>query len=285
AAESMDNGTSQNTAYKYNAVFARLGYNWNRKYYINLTGRRDGSSRFGSGNRFANFGAIGAAWIFSEGAFVKKHLSFLSFGKLRSSYGTTGNDQIPDYGYLDAYEATRGPGGLYPTQLYNPNFSWEINKKLETAIELGFLRDRINLGVSWYRNRSSNQLVGYPLPGITGHASVQANLPATVQNSGWEVELSTLNITSENFKWQTSFNITFPKNELLNYPNIDQSSYANVYRVGRPLNIDLLYQYEGIDPDTGLYSIADLNDDGRFDYDDRIIIKDQGRKFFGGINN
>src|SRR5690606_35542584 len=97
----------------------------------NLTGRRDGSSRFGPGKKFGNFIAVGSAWIFSEESFLKKYSSFLSFGKLRGSYGLTGNDQIGDYGFLDAYEATPGPGGLYPTQLSNPNFSWEINKKLE----------------------------------------------------------------------------------------------------------------------------------------------------------
>src|SRR5690606_12887450 len=157
--------------------------------------------------------------------------------------------------------------------------------KLEAAVELGFLRDRINFGLSWYRNRSSNQLVGYSLPGTTGFASVQANLPATVQNTGLELEFSTLNFKSKNFRWQTSLNISFPKNELLRYPDIEQSSYANTYRVGHPLNIALLYHYEGIDPETGFYKIADVNDDGRFDYQDRVEIRDRGRKYFGGINN
>src|SRR5690606_18979011 len=114
--------------------------------------------------------------------FIRKNLSFLSFGKLRASYGTTGNDQIPDYGFLDTYETTDGVGGLYPTQLFNADYSWELNKKLETALQLGFFKDRIDLEVNWYRNRSSNQLVGYPLPAISGFSSVQANLPALVQN-------------------------------------------------------------------------------------------------------
>ncbi|MGS2762240.1 SusC/RagA family TonB-linked outer membrane protein [Sinomicrobium sp. M5D2P9] len=285
AAESMVNGTSQNTAYAYSALFARLGYNWKQKYFINLTGRRDGSSRFGPGKRFSNFGAVGGAWIFSEEPFIQNNIPFLSFGKLRGSYGTTGNDQIGDYGYLDAYEATPGPGGLYPTGLSNPDYSWEINKKLEAAIELGFLADRINLGLSWYRNRSSNQLVGYPLPGLTGFPTVQANLPATVENTGWEVEVSSLNIRSEDFRWQTFFNISFTENKLVSYPDIEQSSYANTYRVGHPLNISLLYRYEGVDPETGFYSIADINEDGRLDYEDRVVIWDRGRKFFGGISN
>tara|TARA_R100000935_G_scaffold1440_5_gene4697 strand:- start:16194 stop:19193 length:3000 start_codon:yes stop_codon:yes gene_type:complete len=284
AAESITNAVNQNTTYRYTAIFGRLGVNWDKKYYLNLTGRRDGSSRFGSGNRFANFGALGGAWIFSEESFFKNNLSFLNLGKLRGSYGTTGNDQIGDYGYLDSYEATIGPGGLYPTQLANPDYSWEINKKLEAAIEFAFLDNRLDLSLSWYRNRSSNQLVGYTLPAITGFNSIQANLPATVENTGLELELSSINFRSKDFNWQTFLNITIPKNKLVSYPGIEQSSYANVFRVGHPLNISLLYQYEGLDPETGYYNVADINEDG-VDYEDKIVIQDFGRKFFGGISN
>jgi len=285
AAENIANAVNQNSAYRYTAIFGRLGFSWEQKYFINLTGRRDGSSRFGPGKQFATFGAIGGAWIFTEEPFFNSNLPFLSFGKLRGSYGTTGNDQIGDYGYLDAFEATVGPGGLYPTQLSNPNYSWEINKKLETAVELAFLQNRINLSLSWYRNRSSNQLVGYALPAITGFSSVQANLPALVENTGWEAELSITNFRTNNFHWQSFFNLTVPKNKLVNYPGIEQSSYSNTFKVGSPLNIILLYQYQGIDPETGFYSVADINEDGRLDYEDRIVIQDLGRKFFGGINN
>ena len=285
AAENIINPVNVNTQYRYNAIFTRLGLKWAAKYFINLTGRRDGSSRFGPGKRIANFGAIGTAWIFSEEGFIKNSIPFLSFGKLRGSYGTTGNDQIGDYGYLDAYEATRGPGGLYPTGLANPDYSWEVNKKLETAIELGFFEDKINLGLSWYRNRSSNQLVGYPLPSLTGFTNIQANLPATVENTGLEVELSTSNLQTEDFRWRTSLNISFPRNELISYPGLEQSSYANTYRVGEPLNIGLLYEYEGIDPETGLYMVADINGDGSIDDEDQTLVWDRNRDFFGGIGN
>ncbi|MFC6860053.1 SusC/RagA family TonB-linked outer membrane protein [Zunongwangia atlantica] len=285
AAENIRSVSYFNSEYRYNAVFGRIGYQWDNKYLLNLTGRRDGSSRFGANNRFANFGAIGAAWIFSEEAFMKKLFPVISFWKFRGSYGTTGNDQIGDYGYLDAYEATPGPGGLYPTQLSNPNFSWETNKKFEIATELSIFKNRIDLGISWYRNRSSDQLVGYPLPAITGFNSVQANLPATVENRGLEIELSTLNIQSKKFNWTTSLNISFPRNELVSYPGLEESSYANTYRVGEPLNIALLYSYQGMDPTTGEYTFVDVNEDGRYDYEDRQYAWDRGRQFFGGITN
>ncbi|GHA32825.1 SusC/RagA family TonB-linked outer membrane protein [Salinimicrobium marinum] len=285
AAEDIINASRGNTEYRYAAVFSRLGFDWDKKYFINLTGRRDGSSRFGPNNRFANFGAVGAAWIFSDENFMQSTFPFLSFGKFRGSYGTTGNDQIGDYGYLDAYEATRGPGGLYPTGLANPDYSWEINKKLEGGIELGFFKDRFRFSLSRYQNRSSNQLVGYPLPYTTGFTSVQANLPATVENSGWEITFNSLNIDHDNFRWETSFNISLPKNELISYPDIEQSSYANTYRVGHPLNISLLYEYTGLDPETGFYAIRDVNEDGRYDYQDWVVIHDRNREFYGGLSN
>src|SRR5690606_38736367 len=119
----------------------------------------------------------------------KNNISFLSFGKLRGSYGTTGNDQIGNYRFLDTYIPSgltyQGIQGLQPVQLYNPDYGWEVNKKLEAALELGFFKDRISVTTSYYRNRSSNQLVGIPLPGTTGFPSLNANLDATVENSGW----------------------------------------------------------------------------------------------------
>lgn len=285
AAESIQINTNEDILYRYNSTFARLGYNWKHKYFINLTGRRDGSSRFGPEKHFANFGAIGGAWILSEEKFLKNKLPSLSFAKIRGSYGITGSDQIGDYGYLDAYETTSGPGGLIPTQLTNPDYSWEENKKLEIALNLGFLENRINLGINWYRNRSSNQLVGYPLPSITGFNTIQSNLPATVQNTGLEVEFSSLNIKSDKLRWQTFINITVPNNKLISFPNIEQTSYINQYRVGHPLNISFLYQYDGIDPETKLYQVSDINNDGSYNFEDRIIYKNLGRKFYGGINN
>lgn len=285
AAENIIITDDSNTEYRYAAIFGRLGVDLDEKYFLNLTGRRDGSSRFGSGKKWADFGAIGAAWIFTEEDIFKDSESFLSFGKIRASYGTTGSDQIGDYGYLDAYEATPGPGGLYPTQLANSDYSWEINKKLEAAIHLGFLQDRIGLGMSWYQNRSSNQLVGFSLPSTTGFTNITANLPATVENTGLEAELSFLPLQTKNFSWETFLNVTVPKNELIKYPGIENSVYANTYRVGHPLSIELLYRYEGLDPETGFYKVADVNEDGRYNYEDRTVIKSFDREFYGGLSN
>ncbi|WP_433630248.1 SusC/RagA family TonB-linked outer membrane protein [Chryseobacterium cucumeris] len=277
------------TEYRYAAFFGRVNYQYAGRYILNVTGRRDGSSRFGPNNKFANFGAVGAAWIFSQEAFLKNK-KWLSFGKLRSSYGTTGSDNIGDYGYLDTYDLSEylynNTAGLNPSRLYNPDYSWEKTSKLEAALELGFLKNRINLTTAWYRNRSSSQLVGYQLPSITGFPSVLANLDAVVENSGWELELSGRPFSGEAFQWESSVNISFPKNKLVSFPGLAGSTYANTYVIGQPITSVKVYQYEGIDPATGLYRFKDFNGDGKITApDDRQAVENIGVRYFGGWNN
>src|SRR5690606_17790949 len=108
------------------------------QYFVNVTARRDGSSRFGPDQHYANFGAVGAAWIFSNMKMFKDS-KILSFGKLRGSYGITGSDQIGDYQFLNTYSISTliydGTVGLSPSRLYNPNFSWEKTQKTELALD------------------------------------------------------------------------------------------------------------------------------------------------------
>ncbi len=276
--------------YKYQAFFGRANYSYAKKYIINLTARRDGSSRFASGNQFSTFGALGAAWLFHKEDFLKSTERFLSFGKLRASYGITGSDQIGDYQYLDTYSSSGisygGIIGLQPSRLYNTNFGWESNKKLEVALELGFLNDRILFSASTYRNRSSNQLVGLPLPGTTGFPSIQTNLDATVENRGVEFTLRTENIKKSNFSWVSNFNITKAGNKLLSFPGLETSAYRNQYVIGQPTTIQKLFQFTGVDPVTGLYQFTDFNGDGVISYEyDRQVVKDFNPDFYGGLQN
>ncbi|MFH6959574.1 SusC/RagA family TonB-linked outer membrane protein [Flavobacterium aquidurense] len=276
--------------YKYQAFYGRFNYTFSNKYILNLTGRRDGSSRFGPGKQFANFGAIGAAWLFYREKWIENNVSFLSFGKLRGSYGTTGNDQIGDYQFLDTYSSSgyeyQGVHGLQPLRLYNPNFGWETNKKIEAAFELGFLKDRVMLTTAWYQNRSSNQLVGLPLPGTTGFTTIQSNLDATVQNNGLEITLRTINIQKPNFNWTTSFNLSVAKNKLLSFPGLEGSPYKNDYVIGEPITIRKLFHSTGINPQTGIYQFADINGDGQISYaDDRETVRNFSPKYFGGLHN
>jgi TonB-linked SusC/RagA family outer membrane protein len=281
---------NQETQYKYQAFFGRINWNWKDKYILNATGRRDGSSRFGPGKQFATFGALGGAWIFSKEQFLKSSTDFLSFGKLRASYGTTGNDQIGDYQFMDTYSSSgnnyQGTIGLEPTRLFNSNYGWETNTKLEIALETGFLQDRIFFTWAWYNNESSNQLVGIPLPATTGFSSLQANLDARVQNTGVEVTLRTVNFQREQFNWTTNFNLTVPRNKLVSFPGLESSTYANQYVIGQSINIQKLYNHTGLNQQTGIYTFEDVNGDGVISYpDDSQTIRDFSPKYFGGLQN
>jgi TonB-linked SusC/RagA family outer membrane protein len=280
----------QEIVYKYNAFFGRMNLNWEDKYILNLTGRRDGSSRFGPGNRFANFGAMGAAWIFSNEAMFKNQDYIVSFGKIRASIGTSGNDQIGDYQFLDTYNVTsnnyQGIIGLEPTRLFNPNFGWETNKKIELALELGLWNDNVFLTTAYFSNRSSNQLVGVPLPATTGFPSIQENFDATVQNTGLEIDIRTVNVKGSNFKWVTTLNFTQPKNELIEFKNLEASTYANALVIGQPLNIIKLYNLTGINPETGVYEFQDVDNDGQIAApNDRQVIGNLNPDWFGGLGN
>ncbi|MEJ2901694.1 TonB-dependent receptor [Pedobacter panaciterrae] len=287
----LDNFLSR---YKYASVFGRVNYQLNEKYILNASFRRDGSSRFGPEKKFGNFGAVGAAWIFSEEEFIKNSLSFLSFGKLRASYGTIGNDQIPNYGYLSTYRSNNfrygDLPGMYPARIPNPEYSWESTRKLEIALEMGFLKDRIMFSVAGYRNRTSNMLVESPLSPQTGFSFFQANLPATVQNTGIELELNTENIKTKNFTWNTSFNITIPRNKLVSFPNILETEYANTYIVGQPLSIIPAYHVTGIS--NGIAQFEDVNGDGEIStgiaangQGDFIVAGQTDPRLYGGLSN
>lgn len=293
ASASSITATSTNSQYKYAAVFGRVNYNWENKYLVNISARRDGSSRFGPEKQFANFAAIGTAWVFSQEKFIKRILPFLNFGKLRTSYGTTGNDAIGDYQYLDTWSATslpyQGTSGLSPTGLFNEDYSWEINRKFEVALDLGFLHDRILVSTSYFKNRSGNQLVSYSLPSQTGFTNITKNFPALVQNTGIETELSVVPYKSKKFNWLIAFNMTVPKNELLRYDGLATSSYRTKYLVGRPLNILSGFEVIGVDPATGVYQF--LGNDGLIkslpntSTDVKVGLLNLDPKYYGGLKN
>ena len=279
--------------YKYAALFARINYNWADKYLLNISARRDGSSRFGPGKQFGNFGAVGVGWIFTEEDWLKTHIPELSFGKLRASYGLTGNDQIGDYVYLTQWSASasipyQGNPGYLPLQHANPNLEWETNYKLEGALDLGLFKDRITMEIARYRNRCGNQLVVFPLPYITGFGSVMQNSPALIQNGGWELLLKGKIIDGKDFSWSANLNFGTNRNKLVAYPNLAQSAYASAYTIGQSLSIKRLLHYTGVDPQTGQYTYEDKNHDGQINNsynkgNNDTYNKDLAVQFDGGL--
>lgn len=292
--------------YKYAAVFGRLTYNWEDKYIINLNGRRDGSSRFGSGKQFGNFGSVGAAWIASKEEWMKNILpSFVSFLKLRGSYGLTGSDKIGDYQYLTRWSKDLtgvsvlpdydGTTPLVSTQAVNQDYRWQVNKKLEGALSMGFLEDNITLEAALYRDRCGNQLTQYPTPVYTGFGFVTANWPALIQNSGWEVSVTANVLRRDKFNWNLRFNGSRNFNTLLAYPNIENSPFATKLKVGESVNNIYVYHYTGVNPLTGQYTFEDYNRNGILDnisgqapglgYDDQYVRIDLSPKFNGGLGS
>ncbi len=289
-AVSIVNFGSNNSDYKYAAVFARLNYNWKGKYLLNGTFRRDGSSRFGDDRKFGNFWALGAGWVFTQESWMKD-ISWLSFGKLRGSYGLTGNDQIQNYLY-NAYFNTvgstnsyQGQAIVYPSNIPNPDLRWETNKKLDFAIELGFLQDRIYLKTDYFLNRSSNQLSSVILPSQSGFSSYTANFPAVVQNNGFEFELTSTNIQSKTFRWSTNFNLTILRNTILKINNPSQLFGSSNYIVGQPVNAIQIYKFTGINPANGIPTYQDLNGDGSITFAGDRTPAPLGHPYYGGVNN
>ena len=281
---------NQASDYHYEAFFGRINYNLRDKYFCNLTGRRDGSSRFGPGRQFGNFGAVGLAWLFGNERGVRRLVPFLSFAKLRGSYGITGNDQIGDYQYLETWALTttrpyQGIPGFYPTSLANPRLAWETLHKLEGAMDLGFWHDRIFFTAVWYRHRSGNQLLPYALPFQAGFNSVLLNFPAVVQNSGVELTLRLQPIVSKQWQWTMTFTGTFPRNELLSFPNLAYSSSANSLVVGQSLNIVKAYHYTGVDPGQGIFTFEDVDKNGKLTNADRVIAGKLDMRFYAGLYN
>lgn len=286
---------------KYVAFFGRLKYIYDQKYIIEFSGRRDGSSNFGPGNQFGSFGSVGAGWIFSEEKGFKEILPFISFGKLSGSYGTTGSDASEGYKFQALYSAFpygnttpfQGTKQNIPINLYNPDFKWATKKSINVALDFGLFNSRLMLNATYYRDREGDQLVEYPLAAQAGFATVFENQPALVQNKGWEFTLTSTNIKSKNFTWTSTFNITFNRNKLLEFPNLEASSYTNQYVIGQPTTVVFGYRYKGVNPNTGLFEYykADGSLTSNPDYrpvsqgGDQVIIGNRETNFMGGFGN
>ncbi len=284
--------------YTYNAVFARLTYNLSNTYLVNLTARRDGSSRFGSNNRFHNFGSVGFAWVMSNELFAQRLKRVVSYAKLRVSYGSVGNDQVGDYSYLNLYSAPigitrpyQGTSALATTELYNPYLQWELTRKLQVGVDIGFLNDRIYVSSTYVRNRSSNQLITTSLPTTAGFTLLRQNLPALVQNKSLELSIKINSISNKYLKLTHSFNFTFPNNKVVEFPGIEKTLYTNPNNgviVGQPIGVIKRNHFVNVSPETGEYVF--LNAQGNLtdkpnSTSDRTVLINTIPKFYGGFQN
>ncbi|MBU3024130.1 SusC/RagA family TonB-linked outer membrane protein [Zobellia galactanivorans] len=215
----VGNPTSSAFAYGLNSYFGRINYGLQNKYLLTVTGRVDGSSKFGDTNKYAFFPSAALAWKVSEENFLKESKTISNL-KLRASYGVTGNSEIPAYGALPglgnyAYVVNNSVvNGIGIDRLANPDLKWEKTNQVDAGIEVGLFDGRISFEADIYRKLTEDMLLNSPVPTSSGYASVFRNI-GSMENKGIEFSLSTRNIATDNFSWDTDFNIAMNKNEVV----------------------------------------------------------------------
>jgi TonB-linked SusC/RagA family outer membrane protein len=278
--------------------FLRLNYRYNDRYLAEATVRRDGSSRFGANNRYGTFWAVSGGWIVSEESFMSE-IDAIDILKLSASYGTSGNDRVDNFASLGLYGGGvlsdyAGSPGLRPIQAANPDLSWEETAQLDITLSFGFLK-RFTGTVSYYNKITSDILLDVPIPYTTGFSSIISNV-GEMGNRGVDFEITSKNVDVSGFKWTTSLNGGYLKNEVLSLPddnqdsegrNILQATTAQRAIEGHPLNTFFMVRYKGINPETG--DAEWFTKDGEVTTtptpNDRVIVGSALPSWTGGIRN
>ncbi len=307
------NDNSVNTTVEHSMVsfFGRLGYNYKGKYMLQANMRADGSSRFGKDNRFGYFPSASAAWRFTDESFAGGITNVLNDGKLRLSWGQTGNEEIGDYtsqGEFSVGSNYLSYSAASPTVMPNNALTWETTTQYDLGLDLSFLRDRLILNADFYIKKTSDLLFDVPIPETTGFGYITQNV-GDIENKGAEFAL-TSHVLDKKFKWTSSFNISFNKNKVVSLPEdlltdgYMQNGTYHILQEGQPIGVFYGFKFLGVysrDEDNidnvrfGSASGAifkggdpiwdDLNGDHVIDDNDRQIIGDAQPKFIGGLNN
>lgn len=297
------------------SFFGRVNYTFNDKYLATVTVRRDGSSRFGTNNRWGTFPSGSLAWRMSEEEFIK-NLNVFSSLKMRLGFGVTGNERIGDYASLALMANTHlsmdGSGNLAGTHMVqtspkNENLKWETTQQYNIGLDMGFFDNRLSVSLDGYFKKTNDLLLNVNMPYYTGFVSGQSNV-GSIQNRGFELDLTSHNLTGE-FVWDTKFNFALNRNKVLDLGgsaeiliksskpqgSVTEQEYA-VVREGSPLGSLFGYKYVGVlqegekyalQPDSkpGDPKFADLNNDGVLDAKDRDIIGQANPDFILGMTN
>lgn len=296
------------------SYLARVNYAWKEKYLFTASLRSDGSSRFGANKRYGYFPSAAFAWRASEESFMK-NATYISDLKVRTSIGTTGNqDGIGNYpanSLLGTQNYILGGAvstGIGPSQVANPDLSWETTTQSDFGIDVGFLKNRFTLTADVYLKRTRDLLLNVTIPSTSGYTNALKNI-GEVENKGIEIGISSRNLTGA-FKWTTDFNYASNQNTVLSIggapqifagqvANIAQNVNSGIIRVGEPLGSFYGYVTNGLyqsvdevaalsDPlgkKPGDRKYMDLNGDKKIDDNDRTIIGRAQPKFIGGITN
>lgn len=251
-------------SYRTEGYFARANYNYNHKYYVSASFRRDATSRFYKDSRWGNFWSLGGSWRLDQEAFLADQ-TWLNNLKLRASYGSVGNDGTDSwyqwqslYGILNNANQS---GFIQDTQAGNKDIQWEKNMSFDVAVEFGMFNNRLNGQIEFFHRISDNLLFEVPLPSSSGVLSQWQNI-GTMYNQGIEVQLSGDIIRKKNFTWNTVLNISHIKNEITKLPQEEIINGTKKYMVGHSMYDFYLRDYAGVDPQTGdaLYYIDILDE-------------------------
>jgi TonB-linked SusC/RagA family outer membrane protein len=268
------------------SYLGRLSYSYSQKYYLLLSFRRDGSTRFSADDRWGNFYSAGANWILSDESFLKGN-KILSFAKLRVSYGELGNNSgIGYFPYVSAYKTGQSNGdnpGVIQTGIVDEHIKWEKSGLFNTGFDFGLLKNRITGTIEYYNKKSIDLIFDKPLSPSTGNVSYLTNI-ATVSNKGIELNVTTNNITTTDFEWTTSFNISTNKNEILSLPQKKVIKGSKQLMVGHSVYDFYIEKYVGVDPENGdALWLTDINDaEGNVTGTDTTNVYDDASRYYVG---
>ncbi|WP_224484106.1 SusC/RagA family TonB-linked outer membrane protein [Robertkochia aurantiaca] len=279
-------GSTSGTEWGLASYYARFNYSYADRYLLTLTGRADGSSRFGENNQFGFFPSGSLAWRVSNEKFMED-VDAVSNLKFRVSYGLTGNqDGIGNFASrgLFGIGAYRQTPALVPTQLSNANLSWESTSQFDVGLDLGLFNNRVSFTADYFIKNTDDLLLSRLIPGISGFPSVLDNI-GEVENRGLEMALRGAILNGE-FSWNSSFNISFIENEVKKLA-VDRQvlNDSHILAEGQPIGTFFLIDQDGVDPQTGNIIWDDLNGDGSINSGDRQIVGNAQPDFFGGWNN
>lgn len=288
--------------YNIASQMARVNYTYNSKYLLTVTARRDGSSVMGANtSKYGVFPSVALAWNISNESFMGK-AKFINNLKLRTSYGHTGNEAIGVYGTVTTDASVRYPFsgvstiGVLASNLGNANLHWETSKTFNVGIDFGLLNNRLTGSVDFYNTRTNDIILRRNLPIITGYSNIFDNLGIT-QNRGVDIVINSDNISTKDFKWQTTANFASNKNKLIDLYGDKKDDLGNRWFIGQPIGVIYDYKMVGVwqvgeDPtgwDAGAkpgdLKFADTNGDKKVDGNDRIILGQTAPKWTGGLIN
>lgn len=284
-------GSAQRSETKLLSFFSKASYTYDGKYTIDGSIRADGSSKFGTNKRWGYFPSGGVAWRLSQEDFIKD-LNFFNELKLRASLGLSGNQNgIGAYAAQGLWSSGANyleQPGIEPTQLINPDLTWETTRQFNVGTDFSIFKNRLSFTADYYNKYTYDLLLNVPVPYRSGFASYLQNYGA-VRNKGFELGINSTNIESDAFQWTTNFNISFNKNKIEKLAS-DISLGASgrnisILRQGYSVNSFQLYKQLYVDPQTGNAVYDDLNGDGIITSADRQIVGNALPKYTGGLTN